>query len=161
MRDVPQPEATPPRRTSRTARPRQGGAGGIGRGQAWQKPAPRRTRLNERPVHIRALLQDREFINVTAFRLPRTMKAQVLNIMERLRQKRMDRKVRPREGTALPEMTDSELLREIKWRVGTLPPGDAEAVARYMRHVTNWYSARRKKLALARRRQGSSSQGRC
>ncbi len=154
MRDAPQPEATPPRRTPRA------GGGGIGRRQERQKPVTRRARLNERPVHIRTLLQDREFITVTAFLLSKLMKVRVLNIMEQLRQKRVDRRARRREGTALPEMTDGELLREIKWRVGTLPPGDAEAVARYMRHVTNWYSERRKKLALRRRRQGISSQGR-
>ncbi len=125
-----------------------------------QNPVPRRARLNEQPVHIRALLEDREFINVTAFRLSKLMKVRVLNIMEQLRQKRMDRKVRRREGTGLPEMTDGELLREIKWRVGTLPPRDAETIARYMRRVTDWYAERRKKLALRRRRQGIASQGR-
>jgi hypothetical protein len=79
------------------------------------------------------------------------MKAKVLNLMERLRLERMDHRIRPHtREPQLPEMTDGELLREIKWRIATLPPGDAEAVVRYIRHITRWYSERRKKAARTR-----------
>lgn len=111
-------------------------------------PEKRRSRLNRRPVHIRALLEDREFIKVSSFPLPRAMKARVLDLMERLRQERTGAALRAAPGQALlPEMTDGELLREIKWRLDTLPPGDAETVARYIRHITRWHAERRKKAA--------------
>ncbi len=117
-------------------------------------PEKRRSRLNRRPVHVRALLEDREFIKVSSFLLPRAMKARVLDLMERLRQARTDRKLRAAPGQPLlPEMTDGELLRGIKWRIDTLPPGDAETVARYIRHVTRWHSERRKKAAQMRHRE--------
>lgn len=143
MSDAPQPGARPPQRTdARYSQKRAPARGG-------RMPGRRRTRLNRQPpVHIGTLLQHREFIKVSAFLLPKAMKAGVLELMERLRQQRMDRQLRPRTGQpVLPEMTDGELLREIKWRIGTLPPGDAEAVARYIRHITQWYSERRKKAA--------------
>ncbi len=121
---------------------------------AGAPPEKRRTRLNRRPVRLRALLEDREFIKVSAFPLARVMKARVLDLMERLRQPRTDRKWRAgRGGPRLPEMTDGELLREIKWRIDTLPPGDAETVARYIRHITRWHAERRKKAARMRRRE--------
>ncbi len=118
----------------------------------------RRTRLNRRAINIRTLLADREFIKVTAFVLPHRIKARVLDMLERLRRDRMDLRLRadPDRSPALPEMTDGEAVREINWRLGTLPPGDAETVARYIRHLTRWYTERRKKAARARRRQAMS-----
>lgn len=123
------------------------------------KRTKRRTRLNQRTVNIRALQRDREFIKVTVFLLPRTIKTRILEMMERLRLERMDRRLRPGAGgaTVLPEMTDREVVREINWRLGTLPPGDAEAVARYVRHLTRWYTERRKKAARARGWQAMST----
>lgn len=119
----------------------------------------RRARLNRRTINIRTLLEDREFIKVTTFVLPHATKARVLDMLERLRRERKDRQMDadPARAPALPEMTDGEMLREINWRLGTLPPGDAETVARYIRHLTRWYTERRKKAARARRRQATSA----
>lgn len=125
------------------------------------KRIKRRTRLNGRTIDIRALLEDREFIKVTAFMLPHAIKARVLELMERLRRERMEAGLRAETARtpALPEMTDGELLREITWRLDTLPPGDAETVARFARHVTRWYTDRQKKAARARRRQAMPAPG--
>jgi hypothetical protein len=114
----------------------------------------RRTRLNRRTVDIRGLLADREFIKVTSFLLPHKAKVRVLEMMEILRRERTNRDLLPPSDQApsLPEMTDGEVLREITWRVGTLPPGDAETVGRLIRHLTRWYTERRKKSARTRRR---------
>lgn len=95
-------------------------------------------------INIRALLTQREYIKTTAYLLPRRAKIQVLEMMERLRGKRRDRRMSVEDLPGpLPEMTGAELVREINWRVGTLPPYDAEAVARYIRRLTRWQSARR------------------
>jgi hypothetical protein len=95
-------------------------------------------------VNIRALLTHREYIKTAAYLLPRRAKIQVLEMMERLRCERRDRRISVEDLPGpLPEMTGAELVREINWRVGTLPPYDAEAVARYIRHLTRWQSARR------------------
>jgi hypothetical protein len=109
--------------------------------------ARRQARSNGPVVDIRALLRDREFIKVTAFVLPTPTKRQVLEMMERLRRERMTDRSGPRSDSAdpLPEMTDGEMVREINWRVGTLPPGDAEALARYVRRLTRWRAERRTK----------------
>jgi hypothetical protein len=114
----------------------------------------RRTRLNRRTVDIRGLLADREFIKVTSFLLPHKAKVRVLEMLELLQRERTDRELLSSSGQApsLPEMTDGEVLREITWRVGTLPQGDAEAVGRLIRHLTRWYAERRKKSARTRRR---------
>ncbi len=95
-------------------------------------------------VKISALLRNREFIKVTAYVLPRRAKIRVLDMMERLRQERMpSRRTLPASGEVrLPEMTGGELVREINWRIGTLPPDDAEQLAQYVRQLTRWRAAR-------------------
>ncbi len=97
-----------------------------------------------RRVNVRELLSNREFIKITAYLLPRRTKIRVLEMMERLRQERMPRrrKLATDKDVHLPEMTGGELIREINWRIGTLPPGDAEQVAHYIRHLTRWRAAR-------------------
>jgi hypothetical protein len=95
-------------------------------------------------INIRALLTHREYIKTAAYLLPRRAKIHVLEMMERLRGGRRERRIPVQDLPApLPEMTGAELVREINWRVGTLPPYDAEAVARYIRHLTRWQAARR------------------
>ena len=97
-----------------------------------------------RSVDIHALLRDREFIKVTAFMLPRRTKMHVLEMMERLRRERTPRRRKapaPRE-IHLPEMTGGEMVREINWRIGTLPPRDAEQLVQYIRRLTRWRAAR-------------------
>ena len=125
-------------------RPNEDGTKGGGRRTAGERP--RTARPRRAAIDIRALLANREFIKVTAYVLPRRTKIQVLEMMERLRRQRMPQESTPSPGGArpLPEMTGGELVREINWRIGTLPPEDAEAVARYIRHLTRWRAARRK-----------------
>lgn len=80
--------------------------------------------------------------------LPTPTKRQILEVMERLRQDRMtDGEGHPASGRRdpLPEMTDGEMVREINWRIGTLPPEDAEMLARYVRRFTRWRAERRVK----------------
>ncbi len=112
------------------------------------------SRAGARAIDIRALREQRHFIKTTAFLLPHAAKMQVLEMMERLRRGRMEPPLRPPVGQAppLPQMTDGEAVREINWRVETLPPGDAEAVARLVRSLTRWHAERRKKAARARDR---------
>ena len=97
-----------------------------------------------RPViAIRALLIHREYIKTTAYVLPRRAKILVLQMMERFRRERRDGRTAPPAPPApLPEMTGAELVREINWRIGTLPPHDAEIVARYIRRLTRWRAER-------------------
>lgn len=114
-----------------------------------QRP-PRQTRQARRStIDIRALLTNRDYIKTTAYLLPRGSKVRVLNMMERLRQERRDRRQASLEpqATELPEMTGAELVREINWRIGTLPPDDAEALAQYIRHLTRWRTLRRRRSA--------------
>jgi len=110
-----------------------------------RKGAPRRV------VNVRALLRDREFIKITAYLLPRHAKLRVLAMMQRLRHERTvgPDGTRPALGPppVLPDMTSGELVREINWRLGTLPPGDAETLARYVRRLTRWRAERRRPAA--------------
>ena len=115
--------------------------------------ASRQTRQAGRAINVRALLRDREFIKVTAFVLPTPTKRQILEMMERLRQvRRTDRSGQPASNRhePLPEMTDGEMVREINWRIGTLPPEDAEALAQYVRRFTRWRAERRVKTPPSR-----------
>lgn len=131
---------------------------------AGPRPAGRSTRVGSGPnarqhrkdpprrvVNVRALLRDREFIKVTAYLLPRHAKLRVLAKMERLRHERTvgPDGARPAVGPppVLPDMTSGELVREINWRLGTLPPGDTETVARYVRRLTRWRAERRRPAA--------------
>ncbi len=96
-------------------------------------------------IDIRALLTHREYIKETTYLLPRGEKIRVLNMMEQLRRNRIDRR-RTRDTDRpgpLPEMTGAELVREINWRIGTLPPQDAEAIFRYLHRLTRGRAARR------------------
>lgn len=129
-------------------RPKDDGTEGGGR-RTGAGAQPRTARIRRAAIDIRALLADREFIKVTAYVLPRRTKIQVLEMMERLRRQRFLQEAASSPGRAgpLPEMTGGELVREINWRIGTLPPEDAEAVARYIRHLTRWRAARRKAQA--------------
>jgi hypothetical protein len=113
-----------------------------------EQPPPRQTRQARRStIDIRALLTNRDYIKTTAYLLPRGAKVRVLEMMEQLRRERRDRRLAASEprASALPEMTGAELVREINWRIGTLPPHDAEAVARYIRHLTRWRTLRHRR----------------
>jgi hypothetical protein len=112
-----------------------------------QRPPRQARQVRKSTIDIRALLTNRDYIKTTAYLLPRGAKVRVLNMMERLRQERRDRRQASLEpqATGLPEMTGAEMVREINWRIGTLPPHDAEAVAQYIRHLTRWRTLRRRR----------------
>lgn len=82
--------------------------------------------------------------------LPHKAKFRVLELMEQLRQPRVVRRQKPGARIRLPEMTGRELVREINWRVGTLPPDDAEQLADYIRRLTRWRADRTRQRAQAR-----------
>lgn len=109
-----------------------------------REPAGPQRPLRRPVIAIRALLMHRDYIKTTAYVLPRGAKILVLQVMERLRRERRDqRTASPAPAAPLPEMTGAELVREINWRIGTLPPHDAEIVARYIRWLTRWRAERR------------------
>ena len=110
-----------------------------------ERRAPDRTGPARRStIDIRTLLTHREYIKTTAYLLPRRAKIRVLEMMERLRSLRKDRRETAAEGppSSLPEMTGGELVREINWRIGTLPPEDAEAVAGFVQRLCRWRARR-------------------
>lgn len=112
--------------------------GGERRAPHGNRPARRSA------IDIRALLTQREYIKTTAYLLPRRAKIQVLELMERLRRERTARPGTAAEDvpSSLPEMTGGELVREINWRIGTLPPEDAEVVTRHIRRLCRWRAGR-------------------
>jgi hypothetical protein len=118
---------------------------------------------SRRSVDIRALREGREFIKATAFLLPHRAKLRVLEAMQELRLERMDRgpRAHARRTPYPPEMTDQEAVREINWRVETLPPKDTEAVVQLISRLTRWRFERRRGIGRAwrsgdRSRPGSS-----
>ena len=120
----------------------------------------RQPRPGYRVADIRALLRNREFIKVTTFVLPTPTKRRVLEMMDQLRQSRMtDPSGQPLSAptVTLPEMTDGEMVREINWRIGTLPPDDAETLVQYVRRLTRWRAERRTKASPARDRSAATS----
>lgn len=104
------------------------------------QPQPAQAARSPSPwtLNVRGLLRDREFIKVTTFVLPPRAKVEVLQLMEQLRRGRAIGPLGP-----LPEMTTSEMVREIAWRVETLPPEDARTVAAYLRRLTRRRAPRR------------------
>jgi len=85
----------------------------------------RRPRLTG--TETRRLLELREFIKIESLQLPRALQQELLSVLEG---------ARPRDEAApvLPEMSRGELIRAIRWRVGTLPLAGAVAGAEF---VTN------------------------
>lgn len=79
-----------------------------------------------------ALLEDRDYIKVTTQSFPRALIRQVLEAMD---DRRRARRVASERPVALPEMSLAEMQREIVWRLGTLPPEDARAIAAFVRRL--------------------------
>ncbi len=73
----------------------------------------------------RRLLELRELIKVESLLLPRALQQELLEILER---------ARPRGDVpvAVPEMSRGELIRAIRWRVGTVPLAGAAAAAEFV-----------------------------
>ncbi len=76
-------------------------------------------------AEIRRLIELRERVKVESLGLPLALQRELLTILER---------ARPRVGEAppLPEMSRGELIRAIRWRLGTVPLSGAIAAAEYV-----------------------------
>jgi len=81
-----------------------------------------------------ALLADRDYIKVTTQAFPVALTRQVL---QALNERRRARRWAPEKSAELPEMSLAEMQREIAWRVGTLPPEDARAIAALVRRLAS------------------------
>ncbi|HEV2357518.1 MAG TPA: hypothetical protein VGZ23_07910 [bacterium] len=79
-----------------------------------------------------ALRQDRDYINIATRSLPAGLVRRVLEAMD---ERRRGRRAAPARGTGLPDMSAAEMQREIAWRLDTLPPEDAAAIARLVRRL--------------------------
>ncbi|HEY3247742.1 MAG TPA: hypothetical protein VGK88_05570 [bacterium] len=74
---------------------------------------------------LRRLRELREAIRVEAARLPRSLLRELLEVLEAARPWQANR-------PAVPEMSRPELLRAIRWRLGTIPSGGAEAAGAFL-----------------------------
>ena len=83
-------------------------------------------------LHAGALLEDREYIKVTTQSFPAGLTRQVLQAMD---ERRRTRRLRPEMSVAMSEMSLAEMQRDIAWRLGTLPPDDARAIAALVRRL--------------------------
>lgn len=79
-----------------------------------------------------ALLEHRDYINVTTRSFPAGLTRQVLQAMD---ERRRTRRLVPEAPAALPEMSLAEMQREIAWRLATLPPEDARTIAALVRRL--------------------------
>ncbi|HKX19583.1 MAG TPA: hypothetical protein VJT33_16400 [bacterium] len=79
-----------------------------------------------------ALLRHRNYIKVATRSFPAGLIRRVLAAMD---ERRRTRRVGPEKAGRLPEMSLAELQREIAWRLGTLPPDDARAIAEFVREL--------------------------
>lgn len=79
-----------------------------------------------------ALLTNRDYIKVTMQSFPAGLTRQVLQAMD---EQRRTRRLVPETSVALPQMSLAEMQREILWRLTTLPPEDARAIAALVRRL--------------------------
>lgn len=75
---------------------------------------------------IRRLLELREMIKVESLRLPRPLQHRLLEILEASRPWQIP-------PQPLPEMSRGELIRAIRWRLGTIPLAGAGAAAEFIK----------------------------
>lgn len=88
-------------------------------------------RTDERPdppadVVDAELLQNRDYVRTVIRSFPPSLIRQVLHAMD---DRRRARRIAPEKSAALPELSAAELQREVAWRLETLPPKDAAAIA--------------------------------
>ncbi len=74
----------------------------------------------------RRLLELREMIKVESLRLPRPLQHRLLEILEASRPWQFP-------PQPLPEMARGELIRAIRWRLGTIPLAGADAGAEFIK----------------------------
>ncbi len=80
-----------------------------------------------RPIgrHVRRLVELREMIKVESLRLPMSRQRDLLRLLEQARPWKID-------PMPLPEMSRGELVRAIRWRLGTIPLQGAVDAARFI-----------------------------
>ena len=78
------------------------------------------------------VLQHRDYIRTALHSLPAALARQILLAMEERRARRRSASLK---STDLPQMSVAEMQREIAWRLETLPPEDAEAIAELVRRL--------------------------
>ena len=83
-------------------------------------------------LDVGALVADRDYIKVTTQSFPAGLTRQVLQTMD---ERRRSRRLVPEPSATLPEMSLTEMEREIGWRLATLPPEDAQAIAALVRRL--------------------------
>lgn len=76
-------------------------------------------------TEIRRLRELRERIKVESFALPRALQHRLLEILEEHRPWQVP-------ASPIPEMTRGELVRAIRWRLGTIPLDGAVAAAAFV-----------------------------
>ncbi|MBI2247808.1 MAG: hypothetical protein HYU65_07750 [Armatimonadetes bacterium] len=76
-------------------------------------------------AEIRRLLELREMIKVESLQLPRPLQHRLLEILETARPWQIP-------PQPLPEMSRGELIRAIRWRLGTIPLAGAQAAAEFI-----------------------------
>ncbi len=76
------------------------------------------------------LLQHRDYIKSTLQSLPAGLLRQLFQAMEDRRDARC---AVPVKSASAADMSAAEMQREVMWRLGTLPPEDAEAIAALVR----------------------------
>jgi len=74
---------------------------------------------------LRRLSELREMVKVESARLPPVLLRELLVLLESARPWQIP-------PAPVPEMTRAELLRAIRWRLGTIPPAGAEAAAAFV-----------------------------
>lgn len=74
---------------------------------------------------IRRLLELREMLKVESLQLPRPLQHRLLEILETSRPWQIP-------PQPLPEMSRGELIRAIRWRLGTIPLAGAQAAAEFI-----------------------------
>ena len=79
-----------------------------------------------------ALLEHRDYVKATTQSFPAGLTRQVLQAMN---ERRRTRRLVPETLAALPQMSLAEMQREIVWRLATLPPEDAHAIAALVRRL--------------------------
>lgn len=78
------------------------------------------------------LRKARDYINIATRSLPAGPMRRVLDAMDA---RRRTRRLVPPRHPGLADMSVAEMQREIAWRLDTLPPADAAALARFVRRL--------------------------
>jgi hypothetical protein len=107
-----------------------------------ERPSARAHRLSG--SELRRLSELRELVKIESVRLSQTLLRDLLALLEGARPWQTP-------PAPIPEMTRGEMLRAVRWRLGTIPPAGAEAAAAFVirhRRRTGTRSAASRRRAL-------------